>query len=169
MPWQLPAAPFVQFRAIWPMHIDYTSDQPCAEAFKALYDTTGWGPTSRGTAFYQDSLKGSWCSRSAYAGGQLVGFVRVISDGHLHAFVTEMIVHPAFQHQGIGAALLNSVLDECRAAGISDIQLFSAKGKSAFYEKLGFSSRPEDSPGMQFKQDLVLIPTTNDGHRFERE
>ena len=132
------------------MSINYTSDQPCAEAFKALYDTTGWGPISRKTAFYQDSLNGSWRSRSAYFGGQLVGFVRVISDGCLHAFITEMIVHPEFQHQGIGATLLSSILDDCRDAGISDVQLFSAKGKSIFYEKLGFSSRPEDSPGMQF-------------------
>ena len=68
------------------MSINYTSDQPCAEAFKALYNTTGWGPISRKTAFYQDSLNGSWRSRSAYFGGQLVGFVRVISDGCLHAF-----------------------------------------------------------------------------------
>jgi len=132
------------------MNISYTSDRPCAGAFKALYDTTGWGPVSRGAAFYQETLDGSWCSRSAYSGGQLVGFVRVISDGRLHAFVTEMIVHPEFQQQGIGAALLSSLLDACRDAGISDIQLFCAKGKSPFYEKLGFSSRPEDAPGMQF-------------------
>lgn len=145
---QLPAKPH---HAIWPMNINYTSDQPCAEAFKALYDTTGWGPVSRGTSFYQDALDGSWCSRSAYFGGQLVGFVRVISDGRLHAFVTEMIVHPEFQQQGIGAALLSSILDDCRDAGIADVQLFSAKGKSLFYKKLGFSSRPEDAPGMQFK------------------
>jgi ribosomal protein S18 acetylase RimI-like enzyme len=105
----------------------------------------------RGTAFYQDALDGSWCSRSAYFGGQLVGFVRVISDGRLHAFVTEMIVHPEFQHRGIGAALLSSILDDCRDAGIADVQLFSAKGKSLFYKKLGFSSRPEDAPGMQLK------------------
>ena len=132
------------------MNINYTSDQPCAQAFKALYDTTGWGPISGGSAFYQDSLNGSWCSRSAYLGGRVVGFVRVISDGHLHAFVTEMIVHPEFQYLGIGATLLSSILDACRDAGIKDVQLFSAKGKSKFYEKLGFSSRPDDSPGMQF-------------------
>lgn len=43
------------------MNMNYTSDLPCAEAFKALYDTTGWGPVSRGTAFYQETLDGSWC------------------------------------------------------------------------------------------------------------
>jgi len=61
-----------------------------------------------------------------------------------------MIVHPKFQHQGIGVALLSSILDDCRDAGISDTQSFSAKGKSKFYEKLGFSPGPEDSPSMQF-------------------
>ena len=65
------------------MNINYTSEQPCAEAFKALYDS--------------------------------------------------------------------SILDDCRDAGIADVQLFSAKGKSLFYEKLGFSLRPDDAPGMQLK------------------
>ncbi|MCV2356790.1 GNAT family N-acetyltransferase [Paucibacter sp. B2R-40] len=127
------------------------SELPTADAFKALYDTTGWGPTSRDAAFYQAALAGSWRARAAYAEGQLVGFVRAISDGHLHAFITEMIVRPEFQGQGVGAALLGAIIADCQAAGLSDIQLFCAKGKLAFYRRHGFVSRPDDAPGMQFK------------------
>jgi GNAT superfamily N-acetyltransferase len=79
-----------------------------------------------------------------------VGFARVISDGHLHAFITEMIVRPEFQGKGIGTALLSSVLEACLSAGITDIQLFSARGKSSFYEQHGFVARPTEGPGMQF-------------------
>jgi hypothetical protein len=42
------------------------------------------------------------------------------------------------------------VLAACHDAGITDIQLFSAKGKSRFYEKHGFVARPSEGPGMQF-------------------
>ncbi|MET0517680.1 MAG: GNAT family N-acetyltransferase [Burkholderiaceae bacterium] len=125
-------------------------DLPDPADFKSLYDTTGWGPASREAAYYRAALEGSWCTRSAYAEGALVGFARVISDGHLHAFITEMIVHPGFQGRGIGSALLLSLLSACQGAGITDIQLFSARGKARFYEKHGFAGRPGDGPGMQF-------------------
>ncbi|MCV2350546.1 GNAT family N-acetyltransferase [Paucibacter sp. Y2R2-4] len=127
------------------------AELPSAAAFKALYDTTGWGPVAREAGFYQAALAGSWRSRSAYLEGHLVGLARVISDGHLHAFITEMIVHPEHQGQGIGSALLRALLQDCLAAGVTDIQLFCAKGKSPFYVQHGFISRPDDAPGMQYR------------------
>ena len=130
--------------------LEFSSLTPAAAAFKSLYDTTGWGPTSREVSYYQGALSGSWFTQSAYSAGQLVGFARVISDGHLHAFITEMIVRPQFQGLGIGSTLLSSLLKACHGAGITDIQLFSARGKSKFYERHGFVSRPSDGPGMQF-------------------
>lgn len=129
---------------------------PSPEAFKTLYDSTGWGPISREASYYASALAGSWCVRAAYDGGQLVGFARVISDGHLHAFITEMIVHPDFQRRGIGARLLASLLAACHEAGIGDIQLFSARGKSGFYRRHGFVPRPEEGPGMQFVPGVGL-------------
>jgi GNAT superfamily N-acetyltransferase len=130
--------------------LEFTSVIPAPQDFKSLYDTTGWGPASRPATYYAGALSGSWFTRSAYSGGQLVGFARAISDGHLHAFITEMIVHPEYQQRGIGSALLTSVLEACHSAGITDIQLFSARGKAAFYERHGFVCRPSDGPGMQF-------------------
>lgn len=135
------------------MKLSYSSDLPDAATFKALYDTTNWGPVTRETGFYSASLLGSWASFAAYDAEQLVGFVRVISDGKLHAFVTEMIVHPEYQGSGIGKQLLNAILKKCLAGGITDIQLFCARGKAAFYLQGGFIPRPEDAPGMQYKPE----------------
>lgn len=134
------------------MHpFELSSELPAADAFKSLYDTTAWGPASRDAAFYQAALTGSWRARSAYAEGQLIGFVRAISDGHLHAFITEMIVRPEHQGRGLGAALLAAIVADCQAAGLSDIQLFCAKGKAPFYQRHGFVCRPDDAPGMQYR------------------
>lgn len=129
---------------------ELSREPPAPSDFKSLYDTTGWGPAARDAAFYQLVLAGSWAARSAYVQGQLVGFVRVISDGYLHAFITEMIVRPQYQGQGLGAALLGAIIADCQAAGLSDIQLFCAKGKAEFYSRHGFVGRPADAPGMQF-------------------
>lgn len=137
------------------MHpFEFSPIAPSSEAFKALYDSTGWDPISREASYYAGALAGSWWSWAAYCDGQLVGFARVISDGHLHAFITEMIVHPDFQRRGIGARLLSSLLTASHKAGISDIQLFSAKGKAAFYRRHGFVPRPDEAPVMQFVAGL---------------
>ncbi len=123
---------------------------PAPEAFKALYDTTGWGPALRPAGFYAQALAGSWAQACAWDGERLCGFARVISDGCLHAFVTEMIIAPDWQGQGLGALLLDDLVQRCLAAGITDIQLFCARGKLDFYRKQGFEPRPVDGPGMQY-------------------
>lgn len=132
------------------MKITLSRELPTAGSFKNLYDTTGWGPIERPVEFYEESLRGSWTAVSAYDDDRLVAFARVISDGKLHAFITEMIVDPAYQRQRLGETLLQNLVDHCHAAGINDIQLFCAAGKSGFYLKNGFSRRPDDAPGMQY-------------------
>lgn len=73
---------------------------------------------------------------------------RLISDGALHAFVTEMIVTEQARGAGIGAEILARLVDEARRLGIDDVQLFAARGRAAFYERHGFERRPESGPGM---------------------
>lgn len=131
------------------MDIAFTWGPPNAASFKNLYDTTGWGPVERGAEFYADALRGSWASIAAYDGDRLVAFARAISDGKLHAFITEMIVDPAYQRRRLGERLLQKLVARCHEAGVTDIQLFCAMGKSGFYLKNGFMRRPDDAPGMQ--------------------
>jgi ribosomal protein S18 acetylase RimI-like enzyme len=129
--------------------IDYRDTAPDAAAFKALYDSTGWG--DRPVEDFERALAGSWAQCAAWRGGQLLGFARVISDGCLHAYINEMIVLPEAQGLGIGRELMLRLLARCHAQGIRDIQLFAAAGKSGFYRGLGFELRPEQAPGMQFR------------------
>lgn len=137
------------------MEFHCTADTPPASAFKALYDSTGWGPRERPDSFYAEALAGSWACCAAWHGEQMVGFGRVISDGRLHAFVTEMIVEPAWQGRGVGRAVLEALLARCREAGITDIQLFCAEGKAGFYERHGFAARAASRPGMQYAPDTT--------------
>lgn len=136
------------------MNMVFSTATPDAAAFKALYDTTNWGPASRPPEFYRAALNGSWATLAAYTDDeQLVGFARVISDGKLHAFITEMIIHPQYQRRGLGEQLLGKLVQHCRAEGVNDIQLFCAKGKAEFYVRNGFARRPDDAPGMQYRID----------------
>jgi ribosomal protein S18 acetylase RimI-like enzyme len=129
-----------------------TNEVPGKEEFFHLFETTGWNEEYKLSAVeIHDCLQKSWYTVSAYDKDRLVGFGRIISDGKLHALITEMIVLPEYQGQSIGKEILKYLTDECTRHKIRDVQLFSAKGKAGFYEKYGFGRRPENGPGMEIK------------------
>jgi GNAT superfamily N-acetyltransferase len=130
----------------------YSSDPPDPASFFALFETTGWNATYLLSA--EDlarAVQASWAVVTAHEAGRLVGFGRAICDGVVHALILDMIVAPDRQGTGIGSEILRRLMARCRSAGIRDVQLFCAKGKSDFYGKNGFSRRPEDAPGMESK------------------
>jgi len=131
---------------------DFKHTLPPKEAFYILFESTGWNTEHH---LDQDrlfeALSESQCMVSAYHNDTLVGFGRTISDGVLHALIIDVIVLPEYQQKGIGREIMNRLMEYCRVRDIKDIQLFCAKGKAAFYEKLGFTRRPDDAPGMEIK------------------
>ena len=52
------------------------------------------------------------------ASGQLVGYVTAFTDGAFSSFIGELVVRPQFQHQGIGSALLELIVEKCRGVPI---------------------------------------------------
>jgi ribosomal protein S18 acetylase RimI-like enzyme len=125
---------------------------PTIEAYWNLFETTGWNKRYNLTLKELESaIEKSWYSSSIYDSDKLIGFGRVISDGVHHAFIVDLMIHPDYQNQGLGSQLLNRLVSKCQESKIKDIQLFSAKDKSGFYEKLGFEKRPENAPGMQLR------------------
>jgi ribosomal protein S18 acetylase RimI-like enzyme len=76
----------------------------------------------------------------AYAGEQLVGFARAISDGVASAYLSSVMVDPDYQRRGIGRAMVERLL-----AGRDHIKwvLHSAPDAMAFYAALGFAVSPD--------------------------
>jgi GNAT superfamily N-acetyltransferase len=129
--------------------ITYREDLPDEQQYLALFETTGWNEKYKASAEELIKvLKNSQYIVMAYDGDRLVGCGRVVTDGVLHAMIYEMIVHPSYQGQGIGSAILEKLVAKCKAAGIREVQLFSAKGKASFYRRYGFVERADDAPGM---------------------
>ncbi len=54
---------------------------------------------------------------AASRGGGLVGFVNVVGDGGVHAFIVDTTVHPDERRQGLGIRLVRAAADEARAHG----------------------------------------------------
>lgn len=125
---------------------------PAREPFFSLFETTGWNTKYELTIdeLYA-ALKNSWYCISIYDQNNLVGFGRIICDGVVHALILDVIVLPERQGEGIGKEIMNKLILKCKKHNIRDIQLFCAKDKAGFYEKLGFERRDENAPGMQYK------------------
>ena len=82
--------------------------------------------------------------------GEVIGFVHACAYDTLYydplKYVMALAVHPAFQGQGVGKALLSACEDWARAEGASGIRLFSGsdrQGAHAFYKRLGYALRKE--------------------------
>ena len=70
---------------------------------------------------------------TAYDGDLLVGCLRILSDGYYFGTITELLILPEYQHQGIGSALL-----ELAKRSTPTMLYFGAQpGVESFYEKNG--------------------------------
>ncbi|MBU8932681.1 MAG: GNAT family N-acetyltransferase [candidate division Zixibacteria bacterium] len=132
--------------------ISYKNEVPDPVEYLELFETTGWNSKYRvDSVELSHALANSWYLVVAYDGDQLVGVGRVVSDGVLYGMIYDMIVRPSHQGKGVGSTILRMLVEECKSAGLRDIQLFSASGKTSFYLNRGFVERPEDAPGMRLK------------------
>lgn len=67
----------------------------------------------------------------------------LIEPKYIHAggtvgHIEDVAVHVAYQHHGVGAKLVQHILEECRQAGCYKVILDCEENVIPFYEKLGF-------------------------------
>ena len=104
-------------------------------AIEDLRVTVGW---DRMAGYYDRILTRSYTHFSVSDGPCLIGFVNVISDGIGDAFLVDLMVHPAFQHQGLGQALVTRAIEGLTADGIRCIQVIFDPVLEPFYRRCGF-------------------------------
>lgn len=79
---------------------------------------------------------------------RLIGFARATSDNSFNATIWDVVIHPKFQNQGLGKALMNQVIKYLRYCDISTITLFADPQVTKFYKHLGFIIDPDGVKGM---------------------
>ena len=80
-------------------------------------------------------LLGSNLLITARSKGQLVGFLRGLSDFCYRSFIADLAVAHSYQRKGIGRQLIQEARNQAPDARLI---LFSAEDALPFYEKLGF-------------------------------
>ncbi|BAU83300.1 N-acetyltransferase GCN5 [Streptomyces laurentii] len=80
---------------------------------------------------------------TARRAGRLVGYVNVIGDGGVHAFVLDTTVHPDERRRGLGVALVRAAADAARVRGAHWLHVDYEPYLAGFYADAGF--RPTDA------------------------
>lgn len=88
------------------------------------------------------ALQNGLVNVSARYRDELVGMGRLVGDGAMYWYLQEIIVLPRYQRQGIGTLIVNHLVEYAKANSstgrFTTVGGVSARGKEAFYEKMGF-------------------------------
>ena len=105
-----------------------------AEAFETrLFDESEWDWVDQ-----CDRYSLGWVV--ARHDGRMVGFVNVLWDGLVHAFIEDVMVDAALRHRGIGVRLVRTARDGAKAAGCEFLHVGFDEDLRAFYiDACGFT------------------------------
>lgn len=120
-----------------------------AEQFNVLAESVGWGhPTIEQVEI---ALKNSVYTACVVDDNKVVAMGRMIGDNSMSYFIKDLVVSPQYQGKGIGKLLIDDMLffikERTPKGWKFCVELMSASGKEAFYEKFGFESRPSATGG----------------------
>ena len=119
--------------------ISETRDVPIA-ALRALQETAPWA-RGRSHAQLRTLLRHSDIFLTAWDGNTLVGCARVLTDFTVRALICDVIVHPAYQGQGIGRLLVEATEAHPALQHVEMLCLFTTE-KHDFYAHLGWEDHP---------------------------
>ena len=66
-------------------------------------------------------------------GDRLVGFVNVLWDGLVHAFIEDVMVDAGYRHHGVGVSLVHAARDGAAAAGCEFLHVGFDEDLASFY------------------------------------
>jgi GNAT superfamily N-acetyltransferase len=121
--------------------IEYrTADIPERGQLCALYASVPWAEDTAPDDLHRAVEQSGWVA-TAWHGGQLVGLARVLTDGVYVAYLQEMLVHPDYQHQGVGKELLDRY-DQSFGSFANQVAVTDADWAKQKLSKRGFRTEP---------------------------
>jgi ribosomal protein S18 acetylase RimI-like enzyme len=71
---------------------------------------------------------------------QLIGFARVLTDFVYRATIYDVIIKPTHRNMGLGAKLLDAVINHPQLSPVENIALYCLPEMIPFYERWGFTT-----------------------------
>jgi ribosomal protein S18 acetylase RimI-like enzyme len=73
----------------------------------------------------------------------LIGFARCTGDGVLTATIWDLVIHPLYQHNGLGKGLLDILTTRLRQMQVENVNLFADAKAVDFYSGQGWELEPQ--------------------------
>lgn len=121
---------------------------PTVDEYARLVAAVGWRERERRAI--EIALGNSVYAVCAEEAQGIVGCGRVIGDGGLHLYLTDVIVLPACQHRGIGTRIVQALTEFVDAFPYDNtvVGILPTRGLQPFYERHGYQAMKPDAPAM---------------------
>jgi GNAT superfamily N-acetyltransferase len=122
--------------------------RPTVIEYERLISSVGWKP--RDGSAISAALSGSIFAVCAEAGGAIVGMGRVIGDGGLHYYLTDVVVEPAHQRRGVGSRIVEALTRFVESVPFKNtwVGVFAVEGTADFYSRFGYKAQRPTGPAM---------------------
>lgn len=106
------------------------------EAARQLLIAAQWGARVSDPEVFAELLRRSPVALVAVRDGEVLGFLRALTDGLFNGYISMVVVDAAWRGRGIGSALVRSVMGD--RPEMTWVLRAGRDGVAGFYEKLGF-------------------------------
>jgi ribosomal protein S18 acetylase RimI-like enzyme len=106
------------------------------EAARRLLDAAGWTDRVSDPQQFRTLLSRSSRSLVAVENGEVIGFLRALTDGLTNGYISMVVVAEKHRRKGIGRALFSAVMGE--NLNMTWVLRAGRDGVEGFYEKIGF-------------------------------